>query len=735
MNYIFSNVHRFENDKDFVKALENVDFRDGDTLIFLNKAVPFDHASNFFQRFNIISLHRIHIAPTGEIKWFGKEEMLRRMDECRHNKTDSQVPSSDNRCISMFYLDNAGVVKDRNGNVFWNIGIENYPSGKMPTTGFYAYNFALQCLKGGVTLVNFYGSQDSSTNKWNGHDWDYEELVLQNVPHRISISPPNWKPSDVNIIRDASSSVKKVPWRDMGESDITSLWQQTWGEKSALSNIETPKVSVVMPVYNAESYLSEALASVLLQKAIPEVEVICIDDGSSDNSATILGFWKNNDPRLKVIRQENQGPGVARNVGLDVTRGEYVYFLDADDRISSGDILLRAYSQAKADKLDVLLADGSVMSENGIVTKRDAYLNRNVVPKEQVFSPDTLGVNLYIIATMGPAAKLFRREFLNNENLRFPALKRSEDFPMIQLAISLTRCIGVMPLSIFERRTDVITSRESTKDESPLIFAEAEQIFRSYLSEWELQDKYERAADVALIVRLAYNLRSVHQFASFRSIVHYCAEMFPRLKIKQDEVVGVSFATAFEFLIDVIAASNDTNRLADVFAEKVKVAKLQSKLTDAQAFVDCRNVQIEELKAVVSRRDAEIAKRDKWLADAREGAKRRDAEIAKRDKWLADAREGAERRDAEIAKRDKWLADAREGAKRRDAEIAKRDKWLADARKGAERRDAEIAKRDKCFAEEREDTERCMRELRALKRRIVVSEDILQSLRKVSYEG
>ena len=613
MNYIFSNVYKFAEEKDFVKALDNIDFHDGDTLIFLNKAVPLDHASNFFQRFNIISLHRIHIASTGDIKWFGEEEMLRRMDEYRHNKTDSQVPPSDNRCISMFYLDNAGVVKDRNGNVFWNIGIEDYPVGKMPTTGFYAYNFALQCLKGGVTLVNFYGSQDGSTNKWNGHDWDYEELVLKNVPHRISISPPNWKPSDADIKREATGSVKTVPWRDMGEADITSLWRKTWGEKLTLANVEIPKVSVVMPVYNSESYLSEALASVLLQKAILEVELICIDDGSSDNSAAILGFWENSDPRLKVIRQENQGPGVARNVGLGVAKGEYICFLDADDRFSSDVRLDKFWKRAVDDNLDILVCGSNQMLESGTVLQK-AYLNESLVPVNRVFGPESLGNDLYQLTPQNPWSKLYRRKFLTDRELSFPPLRRSEDFAFVQLAYTLAKRIGVENAPLVDHRIGIEKSCEATKDDTPLLFFEGEKSFRVSLMRHRLLDKFKIPADISLVRRLSYNLGAVRRFDSFIMISEKASAVYKALKRDVVAAMPSYIANSVGILDQIVDSENNLGRLAELYIQ------LRIKSADRTEVVK-RELLKNTLNAALMVRDAALKERDtlkKTLAATRE---------------------------------------------------------------------------------------------------------------------
>ena len=113
-------------------------------------------------------------------------------------------------------------------------------------------------------------------------------------------------------------------------------------------------VSVVMPIYNAAEYLSDAIDSVLRQ-TLKEIELICIDDGSTDGSFEVIKAKQADDRRIRIVTENNAGPSVARNKGLVRARGEYVIFLDADDFFEPT-LLERLYNLAVRKKLDIAVA-------------------------------------------------------------------------------------------------------------------------------------------------------------------------------------------------------------------------------------------------------------------------------------------------------------------------------------------------------------------------------------------
>ncbi len=124
------------------------------------------------------------------------------------------------------------------------------------------------------------------------------------------------------------------------------------------SRLNNPKVSVIMPVYNCEAFLDESI-NTFLSQTLRVSELICIDDGSTDNSINILNHYKQRYPeRIEIIKQDNQGPGPARNAGIKKANGDFIYFLDSDDAIPKETTLERLYNCAVTHK--VLIAGGSI---------------------------------------------------------------------------------------------------------------------------------------------------------------------------------------------------------------------------------------------------------------------------------------------------------------------------------------------------------------------------------------
>lgn len=182
----------------------------------------------------------------------------------------------------------------------------------------------------------------------------------------------------------------------------------TGGETVAA--VETPRVSIVIPVYNAEKYVTDCLTSIQKQ-TVSDFEVICVDDGSQDSSAETIAGIAEQDPRIRLVRQENSGASGARNKGYDLARGDYLTFVDADDELSEDfvDVLLTAIVR---DDADVALGNTYIISKNG---KRPKYPHQ----KRDALVRGVDHEQYKLLSRNAPHGKLFRRSFLLENGLRY----------------------------------------------------------------------------------------------------------------------------------------------------------------------------------------------------------------------------------------------------------------------------------------------------------------------------
>ena len=136
------------------------------------------------------------------------------------------------------------------------------------------------------------------------------------------------------------------------------------------------KVSVVIPVYNMETYIEECLDSIFSQ-TLKEIEVLCIDDGSTDRSYEILKKYREKYKNLIVFRQQNQGAGIARNKGIQCANGEYICFMDPDDYYAQEQALELLYRNAKENHAVICGGDIVGVLQNGMLERQGRWFSEN----------------------------------------------------------------------------------------------------------------------------------------------------------------------------------------------------------------------------------------------------------------------------------------------------------------------------------------------------------------------
>lgn len=214
-----------------------------------------------------------------------------------------------------------------------------------------------------------------------------------------------------------------------------------------------PLVSVIIPVYNVESYLPRCLDSVLGQ-SLRDIEVICIDDGSSDASLAVLREYAGRDERVRVIAQTNLGVSAARNAGLDAAKGKWVAFVDSDDEVMP-DIWESLLAEAGNEDAIYFSAEEVVQEGGSLRVIESGYFDVKFKTRWKLRDDDLFKVSMTVWD------KLFRRSRIEEGRLRFPHGVYFEDNAFVLNFIGTYRLARFVPRKLYRyfRREGSITSK------------------------------------------------------------------------------------------------------------------------------------------------------------------------------------------------------------------------------------------------------------------------------------
>ena len=182
------------------------------------------------------------------------------------------------------------------------------------------------------------------------------------------------------------------------------------------------EISVIIPLCNVEKYLARCLDSVINQ-TFKDIEIICVDDGSIDNSVTIAEQYAEKDPRISLIYQENKGPSAARNVGLKIARGKYISFVDGDDWIDLN-FLEKLHNAAESSNADAACAEVQRPHASGRSPYKLKFKSEQILSTvQEKYRVLDIPMRCYIWN------KIYRRDELERQNLKFIEGMLFEDIP------------------------------------------------------------------------------------------------------------------------------------------------------------------------------------------------------------------------------------------------------------------------------------------------------------------
>jgi len=290
----------------------------------------------------------------------------------------------------------------------------------------------------------------------------------------------------------------------------------------------SPKVSVIVPIYNTAQYLDNCITSILSQ-TFPEFEIICIDDASPDDSYEILRKIIENDKRVSLIRHKtNKGLGGARNSGIKKARGEYILCVDSDDTIKKN-MLEYLYSASEEGYYDVICCGFDEVNERGAKLHSHSFSN--------IEYKDAKNVDVFTVVNTSFCNKLWRRELLTKNHLLFPENLYFEDVSTTPRVLLNASSIKVIDKSLYNyyKREGTITTTFTEKHITDLF--KAYDIVSVYLESRDLKNRYLKSFHDFVDNSLRFHAQSVDGSDMTESeITHYLT----KLLVSKVEFLGIN---------------------------------------------------------------------------------------------------------------------------------------------------------------------------------------------------
>lgn len=248
-----------------------------------------------------------------------------------------------------------------------------------------------------------------------------------------------------------------------------------------------PSISIIVPIWNTEKYLKRCLSS-LVNQTKEDIEIVCVNDGSPDNSLKIINEFAARDPRIKVVSQKNQGVAVARNVGLKNATGTYIMWCDSDDEYAP-DMCEEMFNAIESQKVDMVVCAINVINDevdSKLVGDIEDYVRLKFSGKQSV------SWNLIVHTDVSLPSKIMKRSLIDKYKMRFPDGLHYEDAYFFDQYFTASKNVYYMndKLYNYHRNNDSIMSRSFKKSNISLDYIKIIPQTYAYLKNNKLFDKY-----------------------------------------------------------------------------------------------------------------------------------------------------------------------------------------------------------------------------------------------------
>ena len=287
-----------------------------------------------------------------------------------------------------------------------------------------------------------------------------------------------------------------------------------------VTNDGNVSISIIMPVYNSAEFLPQCLDSITHQ-SFKQFELICVDDGSKDASLEILREFSHHDKRMLILTQSHQYAGVARNLGLEYASGKYVLFLDSDDFFDH-DFLKKIYAQIEKFDSDICVFKARAFDqETKEISDLPYTCNIDLCPCKEVFSRKTNNRNIFAFTTAAPWTKIFRRDFIYTNKIRFQSTRSANDLLFVFMSLVLAEKIVTLDEYLVYYRVNMGTSLQSTQDKEPLAFYDALCALKDELIKRKRYSEIEQSYIVFALDYCLYNLGTLRTKKAFENVFYF----------------------------------------------------------------------------------------------------------------------------------------------------------------------------------------------------------------------
>lgn len=358
-----------------------------------------------------------------------------------------------------------------------------------------------------------------------------------------------------------------------------------------------PLISVIIPAYNAEDYIASCLSSVLSQ-TLSDIELIVVDDGSTDRTAAVVEESAQHDERVRLIRQENQFAGVARNTGMKAAAGKYLYFLDADDWIEPNALEVM-YSSAESLGSDIVVARSEGFdNQTGDTWLIDYALNG--VPFDTLIEPSFYADRLFQRFMGWPWDKFYRAEFVRSSGLTFQSLRTTNDAYFVFCSLMLAGGVSCVDKVLFHHRANNRKSLEGTRSKSWHCAIEAMQAIAEKIAEQPESSRLMESYNNWILNYSYWSLDTLPADIADR----YLEELVPMLSAMPDD--AESYVSRHEWTLRAFASLSKSKLLVRAIDLSGDKDNLSHEIENLQREIARLGGELDSLREELATRDRTI---------------------------------------------------------------------------------------------------------------------------------